>query len=67
MNDCDYDKRTALHVAASEGHIEIVRTLLKEGADVNFADRYNTTPLDGMSNTDVHFINYHRCYPSRAH
>eukprot|EP00026_Physarum_polycephalum_P002866 Phypoly_transcript_02875.p1 GENE.Phypoly_transcript_02875~~Phypoly_transcript_02875.p1 ORF type:complete len:834 (-),score=168.92 Phypoly_transcript_02875:78-2579(-) len=46
VNDCDYDKRTALHVAASEGHIDVVRILIREGADLNFADRYNATPLD---------------------
>lgn len=48
MNDCDYDKRTALHVAACEGHVDAVRLLVREGADLNITDRYNATPLDGI-------------------
>ena len=27
MNGTDYDKRTALHLAAAEGHVETVRFL----------------------------------------
>ena len=30
-NFCDYDKRTPLHVAASEGHMAIVKLLLESG------------------------------------
>lgn len=30
MNNKDYDGRTALHVAASEGHAEVVTYLLKQ-------------------------------------
>ena len=29
MNMCDYDGRTALHLAAAEGHEEIVKFLLE--------------------------------------
>lgn len=28
MEMCDYDKRTALHLAASEGHLEMVKFLI---------------------------------------
>ena len=71
VNDCDYDKRTALHVAASEGHIEVVRILIKEGADLNFADRYNTTALDGTTSSSpppfllLTFL-LQRCHPPRT-
>ncbi|KAF5780277.1 putative protein kinase TKL-Pl-5 family [Helianthus annuus] len=41
----DYDKRTALHLAASEGHASIVELLLHYKADVNLDDRWNRTPL----------------------
>ncbi|XP_031253297.1 integrin-linked protein kinase 1-like [Pistacia vera] len=41
----DYDKRTALHLAASEGHAPIVELLLHYKADVNLIDRWQRTPL----------------------
>ncbi|KAF5761402.1 putative protein kinase TKL-Pl-5 family [Helianthus annuus] len=41
----DYDKRTALHLAACEGCTEIVLLLLEKGADVNSTDRWGRTPL----------------------
>ncbi|XVF69337.1 hypothetical protein PTKIN_Ptkin11bG0072400 [Pterospermum kingtungense] len=41
----DYDRRTALHLAASEGHAPIVELLLHYKANVNLIDRWNRTPL----------------------
>ncbi|KAK9272806.1 hypothetical protein L1049_003184 [Liquidambar formosana] len=41
----DYDNRTALHLAASEGHAPIVELLLHYNADVNLEDRWQRTPL----------------------
>ncbi|XP_021672506.2 integrin-linked protein kinase 1 [Hevea brasiliensis] len=41
----DYDKRTALHLAASEGHAPIVELLLHYKANVNLKDRWQRTPL----------------------
>jgi ankyrin repeat protein len=35
----DYDRRTALHVAASEGHLEICQFLVERGARINRSDR----------------------------
>ena len=35
----DYDRRTALHVAASEGHLEICTFLVQRGAKINRSDR----------------------------
>ena len=38
----DYGKRTALHLAASEGLLEVVTFLIEEcGADPNPVDRWN--------------------------
>jgi ankyrin repeat protein len=45
VNDADYDKRTALHLAASEGHRDVCEFLLEQGADVNFPARNFYTPL----------------------
>ena len=39
----DYDRRTALHVAASEGHFDIVKILVeKYRSPVNRSDRYDS-------------------------
>uniref|UniRef100_A0AAQ4NSS9 glutaminase n=1 Tax=Gasterosteus aculeatus aculeatus TaxID=481459 RepID=A0AAQ4NSS9_GASAC len=52
MEQRDYDSRTALHVAAAEGHTEVVRFLL-EACKVNPVprDRWGNTPMDEA----VHF------------
>jgi Protein kinase domain/Ankyrin repeats (3 copies) len=46
MNFRDYDRRTALHVAASEGHVEVCKYLVQGGAKVNRSDRWGGSPLD---------------------
>ena len=43
----DYDRRTALHLAASEGHLQAVTYLVEEaGAEASPVDRWGGTPLD---------------------
>lgn len=42
----DYDYRTPLHVAASEGLIFMAKLLLEAGASVFTKDRWGNTPLD---------------------
>ena len=49
---CDYDKRSGLHVAASEGSLAVVNCLIAKGADVNCVDRFGHTPLDDAVKTD---------------
>jgi glutaminase len=46
VNVMDYDKRTGLHIAASEGLVELVKYLLENGADLDKRDRWNNTPYD---------------------
>eukprot|EP00002_Diphylleia_rotans_P027521 TRINITY_DN551_c0_g2_i2.p1 TRINITY_DN551_c0_g2~~TRINITY_DN551_c0_g2_i2.p1 ORF type:complete len:705 (-),score=121.62 TRINITY_DN551_c0_g2_i2:117-2231(-) len=46
VSEGDYDLRTALHLAASEGHVDAINHLISLGAAVNNADRYGNTPLD---------------------
>jgi hypothetical protein len=42
----DYDRRTALHVSASEGHLKLTTLLLELGANPNRSDRWGGSPLD---------------------
>ncbi|KAF3794522.1 Serine/threonine-protein kinase [Nymphaea thermarum] len=45
VNSTDIDDRTALHVAACQGRVEIVELLLKHGARLDMQDRWGSTPL----------------------
>mmetsp|Transcript_2479 Transcript_2479/g.4633 ORF Transcript_2479/g.4633 Transcript_2479/m.4633 type:complete len:711 (+) Transcript_2479:220-2352(+) len=47
INFRDYDRRTALHVAASEGQLDIVKILVERyNASINRSDRWGGSPLD---------------------
>ena len=47
MSQCDYDKRTALHLAVCENHIQIVKFLIIIAkVNINIQDRWNNTPYD---------------------
>lgn len=54
-NLADYDLRTGLHLAASNGHVEAVKYFLAhKDINVNCADRYGGTPLqDAMRHDHV--------------
>ncbi|KAG2493569.1 hypothetical protein HYH03_008088 [Edaphochlamys debaryana] len=44
---CDYDRRSALHIAGAEGNLEAVKLLIEQGgADPEFQDRWGNTALD---------------------
>ena len=51
VNFCDYDKRTPLHLASSEGHVEIVKFLLKNGAKLNL-DRWGHNALHEIADKE---------------
>lgn len=48
----DYDARTALHLASSEGHYETVKWLLLQGVHHTPTDRFGNTPLDDAKRGD---------------
>lgn len=43
LNETDYDGRTALHLAAAEGHTRVVKYLLRKNVDPNMRDRWGNT------------------------
>lgn len=46
VNTCDYDKRTALHIAVSKHLTEVINFLLINKADPKFKDRWGKAPID---------------------
>jgi glutaminase len=46
VNFRDYDRRTALHLAASHGHIRVVKYLVRHDAVISVTDIFGNTPID---------------------
>lgn len=46
VNFRDYDRRTPLHIAASEGKLGLCQLLVEKGARINRSDRWSNSPLD---------------------
>ena len=46
VNACDYDKRTASHIAAAEGNAAAIRILQDHGADLSLSDRWGNSVHD---------------------
>ena len=50
----DYDRRTIGHLAAAEGHMEMLRYLAtKSNFDFNLADRWNNQVLDELKDEEA--------------
>jgi ankyrin repeat protein len=59
----DYDYRTPLHVAASEGLIFMAKLLLEAGASVFIKDRYCSLILILHVHTNMTREPFHTCFP----
>lgn len=56
LDVADYDGRTPLHLAASEGQAEIIRHLISSKVNLNSRDRWGNPPLDDtikFKNSDI--------------
>jgi glutaminase len=42
----DYDQRSPMHLAAAEGHLQVLEFLLEQGVNPNQPDRWGGLPLD---------------------
>ena len=51
VNQPNYDGRTALHLACSNGHLDTVKMLIQHGASVHVQDSFHQTPLHNA----IHF------------
>ncbi|XP_052103446.1 uncharacterized protein LOC127736920 [Mytilus californianus] len=60
MDACDYDKRTALHIAVSDNQEHIVKFLLgkcdQQGIAKNGGDRWNITPWEAAKNSAMEVV-----------
>ena len=56
LDRADYDGRTALHLAASEGHLDIVQFLIEQKVDLNPVDRWGGTPIQDAIRHGHHHI-----------
>jgi glutaminase len=60
FNICDYDYRTSLHLACSEGHLDIVKYLVNEkSVNIKVKDRWGNTPLsEAKKVNNIEIINF---------
>ena len=61
VNLSDYDKRTPLHLAASEGHFDVVKLLVEHGAILK-EDRWGNNPVKEIENKEEEKYNDIRSY-----
>ena len=59
VNAADYDKRSAVHIACSEGNLVALKVLVEGGADLTLRDRWNNTAMDeAKASKAEHIVEY---------
>ncbi len=59
LNVSDYDGRTAIHLSAAEGNLEVIKYLIEKKVNINPRDRWNGTPLtDAKKCNHIDVIDY---------
>jgi len=57
VNSANYDMRTVLHMACSEGNLRVVEALLEHGAAKNLKSRWGNTPLsEAIHDKQAHVV-----------
>jgi glutaminase len=68
LDGADYDGRTALHLAASEGQAHILEYLISKGVKLNPVDRWGGTPISdavrGKHQAAIEILEKHGARPS---
>ena len=59
VDSADYDRRTCVHLAAAEGHEEVLSFLIEHGATIHPKDRWGNTPLHEVRKAIKHLDHLH--------
>lgn len=56
VNSIDLDGRTALHIAACEGHVDVATLLLSRKANIDARDRWGSTVISSTFPSDYYYL-----------
>ncbi len=56
MNARDVEGWTPLHAAAATGNIQMINTLIKEGASLVAINHNDKMPIDESADTDIKYV-----------
>ena len=59
VDSADYDRRTCVHLAAAEGHEDVLNFLISHGATIHPKDRWGNTPVHEVRKAIKHLDQLH--------